>query len=564
MVAAKRSAPVETRLKGVPLSPGVVVGRACFYKRQQARPDLALQPSSQQEVQRVHHALTWLARQRSVLARKAEAKLGHEHAEIFQAHRLLLIDESFHAQLAGDIEENGHSAEHAVETVLNRYKEQLAAADSEYLQQRVADISEIQRDLLAYLNREVACRRCSDAVVCGVKECRLGNDHILVGEELTASLPIETDHHTIGFVVEKGGPNSHAVILARAARCPVVGNIHDPFASIPLDAQILIDGGSGEVILNPSEKTRARYQSPPAARRHAVEVSEPLPDLKVMANIGQSADVGEALAAGAEGIGLYRTEMEVLVAGRLLSEAEQSARYSEVLRAMVGRGVCIRLLDLGNDKTAEWLKATPQRGALAGHRGARLLLASPDLLREQARALARASVHGPVQVLYPMISDVEQFLELRALFDQAVVDLKPVGLQHGVLFEVPAACLAARQLMDAADFGCIGTNDLIQYLFAADRSDGDAVSHSHFETAAVLWDLIQSMSRTARQAGKPMTICGELAGNPELTCRIMQSGLTAVSTSPSRIAGVRRAARDSSISDSRSLYHGFYPVSTDG
>jgi phosphoenolpyruvate-protein kinase (PTS system EI component) len=231
---------------------------------------------------------------------------------------------------------------------------------------------------------------------------------------------------------------------------------------------------------------------------------------------------------------------------------------------MVGRGVCIRLLDLGNDKTAEWLKATPQRGALVGHRGARLLLASPDLLREQARALARASVHGPVQVLYPMISDVEQFLELRALFDQAVVDLKPVGLQHGVLFEVPAACLAARQLMDAADFGCIGTNDLIQYLFAADRSDGDAVSHSRFETAAVLWDLIQSMSRTARQAGKPMTICGELAGNPELTCRIMQSGLTAVSTSPSRIAGVRRAARDSSISDSRSLYHGFYPVSTDG
>jgi phosphotransferase system enzyme I (PtsI) len=267
-----------------------------------------------------------------------------------------------------------------------------------------------------------------------------------------------------------------------------------------------------------------------------------------MANIGQSTDIGDALAAGAEGVGLYRTEMEMLVAGRLLSEAEQAARYSEVLRAMAGKPVCIRLLDLGNDKTAEWMETTPQGGTLAGQRGARLLLARPELLREQARALARASVHGPIHVIYPMISSVEQFLDLRALFDQAVADLQPAGLQHGVLFEVPAACLAARQLMQAADFGCIGTNDLIQYLFAVDRSEGDAAAYSCFETDAVLWELIQRLSRTAAQAGKPMAICGELAGNPELTSRIIQSGLTAISTSPSRIASVRRAAQKSCVS----------------
>jgi phosphotransferase system enzyme I (PtsI) len=261
-----------------------------------------------------------------------------------------------------------------------------------------------------------------------------------------------------------------------------------------------------------------------------------------MANIGQSADIDSALTAGAEGVGLYRTEMEVLVAGGLLNEAEQCARYSAVRRAMADRPVCIRLLDLGSDKTADWVVAKVQSGAAAGQRGAALLLAHPELLRVQARALARASVHGPIQVLYPMISHVEQFVELRALFDRAVADLQPEGLQHGVLFEVPAACLAARELMRAADFGCIGTNDLIQYLFAADRREGGAAGHACLETDAVLWDLIRTLSRTAARAGKPMSICGELAGNPGLTGRIIQSGVTAISTSPAHIAEVRQAA----------------------
>ncbi len=553
VIGAKHRLPVETRLKGVPLSPGVALGRACFYKRQRAQPDAVSQAGPQREIQRLHHSLSWLARQRSVLARQAEADLGREHAEIFEVHRLMLVDESFQSQLAGGIQHSGYSAEQAVETELNLYKEQFAAADSEYLQQRAADIGEIQRELLGYLNREVACRRCADAVGCSVEQCRLGNDHILVSDEISASLPIETDHHTIGFIVEKGGPNSHAVILSRALRCPVVGNIRNLPASIPVEAQILIDGDSGEVIINPNEKTLSAYRARPAGRRHGLQLSKPVAGLKVMANIGQSGEVGDALAAGAEGVGLYRTEIEMLVAGRLLSEAEQAARYSEVVRAMAGRPVCIRLLDLGSDKTAEWMETAPQGAARAAQRGARLLLARPELLRAQARALARASVHGPIHVLYPMISKVEQFLELRALFDQAVVDLWPAGLEHGVLFEVPAACLAARQLLQAADFGCIGTNDLIQYLFADDRSEGDAASHTRLETDTVLWELIQDLSRTATQAGKPLAICGELAGDPDLTGRIMQSGITAISTSPSRIAGVRHAAQKRAASHPAAL-----------
>jgi phosphotransferase system enzyme I (PtsI) len=478
-----------------------------------------------------------------VLARKSEERLGPEYAEIFEAHRLMLADESFRSQLLRVIEVKGCSAQEAVETELNRYMEQFEAADSDYLRQRGADIREIQQALLGYLNRRVACRHCRDVAACSVAHCRQGNDHILVGEEISASLPIETDQHTIGFIVEKGGPNCHAVILARALGYPVIGNIQKLPACIPADAQILVNGDTGEVILDPTEETLSRYRSAFTAGGQRLQQSEPVPGLKVMANIEQSADVHDAIAAGAEGVGLYRTEMELLVAGRLLSEAEQAARYSEVVRAMAGKPVCIRLLDLGADKTAEWLVTTQQADAVAGQRGARLLLAHPELLREQARALARASKHGPIHVLYPMIVDVGQFLELRALFDQAVADLQPSGLQHGVLFEVPAACLAARQIMQVADFGCIGTNDLVQYLFAEDRGGGAASGHTCFETDALLWELIQQLSQVARQAGKPMAICGELAGNPDLTCRILQAGIAAISTSPSRIAKVRQAAQ---------------------
>ena len=542
MIRAKQSISAETRLQGTPLAPGVAVGRACFYEVCQAETDAASGPMPKRESRRLIDSLRLLSRQRSVLARKSEARLGPEYAEIFEAHRLMLTDKDFQAQLLRVIEEDGLSAERAVESELNRYLEQVQDADSEYLQQRAADIREIQQALLDDLNRRVACRHCRDADDCSVGHCRHGNDHILVGAEISASLPIETDEHTIGFIVQKGGPNCHAVILARALGYPVIGDIQELPACIPPDVQILVNGATGEIILDPTEETLSRYRSSAITGGHKLRRSEPVSGLKVMANIGQAADVQHAIAAGAEGIGLYRSEMELLVAGRLLSETEQAARYGEVISAMAGKPVCIRLLDLGADKNANWLATTQPTDAPAGQRGARLLLNRPELLREQARALARASRKGPVHVLYPMIVHLGQFLELRALFDRAVADLRPSGLQHGVLFEVPSACLSARQIMQVADFGCIGTNDLIQYLFAQDRGGG-AEAHSSFESDALLWELIEQLAQVAREAGKPMAICGELAGNPDLTGRILQAGITTISTSPSRIAEVRRAAQ---------------------
>jgi phosphoenolpyruvate-protein kinase (PTS system EI component) len=537
----------ETRLKGEPLAPGIAFGRACFYDARSTAADSAPRTGPLREARRLADSLKWLARQRSVLAHNARVKLGEEYAEIFQAHRLMLSDEAFQSPLVRRVEEHGWSAEQAVEVELTLCMQQFESADSEYLQQRAADIREIQRALLGQLRQTVDCRHCRDADGCGVGHCRQGNDHILVGAEIGASLPIQTDEHTVGFIIDNGGPNCHAVILARALRRPVIGNVHDLPDCIPADAQILVNGNTGEVILNPSPQTLSRHRHALHAGGHSLSPSAPVAGLRVMANIEQSGDVQDALAAGAEGVGLYRTEMELLVAGRPLSESEQAERYARVVRSMAGKPVCIRLFDLGADKSANWLATAGEGDTAVGQRGARLLLARPELLRAQARALARASRHGPIHVLYPMIVDLGQFLELRALFDRAVADLQPTELQHGVLFEVPAACLAARQIMAAADFGCIGTNDLVQYLYAQDRGAGESAGQSGLESDELLWELIGQLSQVARRAGKTMAICGELAANPDMTGHIMRAGIDVISVSPSCIEKVRAAAHTAGL-----------------
>ena len=543
MPAEHHNTSVETRLRGIALSPGVAIGRPCFYVRQGSQPDTQPAADSGHELRRLRDALQELVRQRELLAEDTAAVLGAEHAGIFETHCLMLADETLRMQLAAMVTDQGCSAQDAVRQVLGRYQAQLSAADSAYLRQRSDDIEEIRQALLGLLERTVDCRYCREATACSIGHCELGNDHILIGREIAASLPIETDAHTTGFVVERAGPDCHAVILARALRRPVVGNIVNLPDAIPARAHLLVDGDRGEVIINPTAETLAGYRHISRNDSEVLQTSSPVAGLRVMANISLSSDVGEALAAGAEGVGLYRTEMELLVAGRQLSEDEQATRYSEVVRAMGGRPVCIRLLDLHNDKAAGWLPPVGDDPGAPGRDG-HLLLGRPGLLRAQARALTRASVHGPVHVIYPMIASVDQFLALRRLFEESTSDLPASGLQHGVLFEVPAACLAATQIMEAADFGCIGTNDLIQYLFAVDRVSGDNAAHAHFENSNVLWELITDLARAAARSGKPMAICGELAGDPGMTCRIMRCGINAISTSPAHVAGVRKAAKD--------------------
>ncbi|MDJ0740580.1 MAG: phosphoenolpyruvate-utilizing N-terminal domain-containing protein [Gammaproteobacteria bacterium] len=531
----------ERRLEGIPLSPGIAIGRPCFFATQRDVRHASSSLDVIDETTRLCASLQRIADQRATLADETAAVLGPEHAEIFHAQRLMLDDVYLQEQLVQTIEADGCSAAEAVWRVLERYRSQLAASDSAYLRERADDVGEIRQALIGDLDRARSCRHCHETDFCTIDHCHLGNDHILIGSEISASLPIETDRHTIGFVVDKAGPHCHAVILARALHRPVVGSIRDLPDAIPLNSQLLIDGDEGTVIVNPSSSTLQHYRTTRVQDNPKIESTEPVDGFRVMANISVSADIDRALAAGAEGVGLYRTEMEMLAAGRPLGEDEQTVRYTKVIKAMAARPVYIRLVDFGHDKHAEWT-GLPRPAATASHDDEHTLLRYPDLLRTQARALARASVHGTVHVVYPMISSIEQFKALRGLFGDATADLATDGLRHGVLFELPAACLEAARFMQMIDFGCIGTNDLTHYLFGVDRASGDAVGDRRLYDDAVLWELIDQLAHAATSAGKTMMICGELAGDPKFTPRIMRSGISATSTNPANIAAVRRSA----------------------
>ncbi len=530
---------MEIRLRGISLSPGVALGQACLYSQALACPDNLKFHS---ETDRLKATLAWMVERKAALAQEAEARLGGPAGEIFHAHRMILVDGALRGRLLRAVENDGLTAEGAIEREFNYYQRQLIEADAPYLRERAADIADIQRDLLERLGRVAPALNCNDMAGCAVGECRLGNRHIVLAAELTPELTLEVDRHTMGFLVERGAATSHAAILARGLGLPVVGGISHLRSRIPPDAQILIDADGGDVIVNPAEQTLARYQGTIQASATTISVAEPLAVLQVMANVDRPAAVREALLAKADGIGLSRTEIELLVRGRPLTEAEQTVRLQEMLEAMTDKPVYVRLMDLGSDKGADWLRLPEEPNPALGCRGARLLLARPELMREQARALARCSVHHPIHVVYPMVCGPEQFRRLRTLFQDAIVDMECGTLFHGPMLEVPAACLLAMDLLEVADFGCIGTNDLAQYLLACDRTDG-SVSEAELLENPALWKLIDHMVRAAERAGKPLSICGELAGNPNYTRRIIDVGIRAVSTTPRRIAPVRLAAR---------------------
>jgi phosphoenolpyruvate-protein kinase (PTS system EI component) len=532
----------ERRYRGVSLSGGVALGRVCRFV---PAPPVTGTDSAGPEVEkrRLRDALASLGRRLEFLARNADHTVGPGAAAILRVQVMMLGDESLWDAFSRGIEGSGASAERAVRTVLGRFRYKLSRAGPKERADRSEDLNELESNLLTELGRAAPTTRCREAPLCPVGQCLLRNPHILVVPELTPALVMEVDDLTLGLLTARVGPNSHAAILARALGLPAV-SLADPslLLRVPLSADLLIDGDRGEVIVSPGAETRAAYEGRLASGPRTMRVAPPVEELKVLANIEGVAELDGAIAACAEGIGLYRTEIEPLTIGRLLDEEEQFHRYATVVAAMEGRPVYIRLLDLGGDKTAGFLGLPSEENPALGLRGARLLLARPEMLRAQVRALARASRVGTIHVIAPMIIDVEQFYALREVFEDEASRVEGRSLRLGAMLEVPSACLQARQLLAAADFACIGTNDLTQYLFAMDRSNA-AVAMEGVHHHPVLWSVIENLSTAAQQAGRELSVCGELAGDAALTRRLIRTGIRQVSVAPRGIAGVRMAAR---------------------
>lgn len=531
----------EQRFRGIPVSGGVAVARACLlneYRHSDAEPRAIAREEIPREQQRLHTALDRVAQRLGQVKEQVAARLGTAEAEIFVAQKLIVEDVSLRTAMDEIIAREACNAEAAAASALDAFERRLRAVEDEYLSARASDITEIKRCVLDALGSMNPLLRCE-----GQDSCEHGRNRVVVALELTPAMTLELDaEQARAFVTERGGRTSHAAILARALGIPAVTGIPRVHEQIPCGTTVLVNGDTGEVVTSPSANTLARH--PVTSRARTVTAGdEPVESFAVMANINLSSDAGAALEVKAEGIGLYRTEFECIAAGRLLTEDEQYERYAAVLAHMKGRPVYFRLLDVGGDKRAPFLDLPPEENPYLGCRGARFLLARPDVLAPQARALVRASRHGVVNVIHPMIVDLDQFIALKNLFAESVSGLQGGTVRHGIMFEVPSACLQAAALLEEADFATIGSNDLIQYLFVVDR-DNEAVARDYTPDRPVFWDVLRALADAARAAGKPLSLCGEIGGDPRYISRLMDLGITSVSASVRLVARVRTAARN--------------------
>ncbi len=536
----------EQRFQGLPVSGGVAMARVFLVKSDDhdTTPHYSIDAAEvAEECARLEQALAAAVEETESLISRVAKRLGPTYSAIFEVQKTMLEDSAVVDSLHHVIAEDRVNAETAVEKVLHEYERRLHELGDEYLRERVSDIADVRRRLCGVLGRSGR----APGVVLVDKTFRQGEQRIIVAEELTPGLTAGLDTaNTLGFITARGGRASHAAILARALGIPAVSGIDNVHRMLGHGEMALINGNTGEVTVWPEERSLELYPSLDRSPVAPLQALEPLESIHVMANINRAEEAEAALAVQADGVGLYRTEYELLAAGRVLDEDEQAERYAHVLDAMGDRPVYIRLFDLGGDKSAPFLGLPEEDNPALGFRGARLLQARPELLITQARALARVSRKRMVHVMYPMIVECEQFLKLRSLIVQYTRDIEGAHLVHGVMFEVPSAYVDADRILQVAEFASIGSNDLMQYLYAIDRSN-EHVAYDFVQDREVYWRVIEGLANAAHASGRPLGLCGEIGAQEECMLRLVKLGLGHVSVSPRLVSTVRTAARRAGV-----------------
>ncbi len=526
----------EKRIKGIPVSPGVGLGRPCFYHNRISEHPNEYENSSAVQSPLLESAFKQLQDQLNFLAAKAESVLDSQTADIFRAHRM--VCEEIQVNILQTNSREQFISTDYLEKSFNDYTAYFNGLTDDYLRDRANDFAELKQLLLDLLSHTETYLTCREHEGCKVGECELENPHILVADELTANMAIRIKRITKGIVVGKCGVNSHAAMIARSLDMPVIC-IMDYSRLIHSNDDILVDGESGELIINPDESTLFEYQKKINVPHRVYKVVDPLPEFKVLADIDLCHDIKNVIEVKADGVGIYRTEFEMLVKDAVLSEQEQFTYYQSVVDQMAGKPVFFRLFDLGSDKSASWLDLKNGANPALGCRGARLLLAHPELVKNQARALARVSQELPTYVIYPMISSLQQFLQLKTMFMGAITDIDNTHIHHGVMIEVPSICEDAEALFDVIDFARIGSSDLVQYLYAFDRTRDDFYYEKLVSDQAI-WNIIEHLVEVAGKAGKPLGLSGAMVDNPQFISRLIDIGINTVSTHPENIAAIRK------------------------
>ncbi len=541
------------KLQGIAVSPGVAIGEALVMDNEGFRiPRRFLaRDAVENELERLSLAFDAAAREIEHNRDAVSRELGKEYAAIFEAHLQMLRDPRLRGELDQMVRERHYSPEYAVSRTLRRYAKVFQSLDSGYMAERANDIFDIEKRLL----RNLLGRRREQI-------SNLTSPVLVLAHNLTPSETANLDRRFVrGFVTETGGAGSHTAIVAEGLEIPAVVGTGPFLTDVSGGDVVIIDGDQGLVILHPDEETIARYRHEVEQRRTMAARLESLRDLpaetqdgvrvQLDGNIEFPHEVGHCLDRGADGIGLYRTEFLYLGADVEPDEEAHYNAYAEVVQAMAGRPVVIRTLDLGADKLS-----TPgldiERNPFLGLRSIRISLRNTELFRTQLRAILRASALGDVRIMFPLISTMLELRQAKMVLADVMEDLEEHGrpfnrdLKIGMMVEVPSVVIMIDQFVEEVDFLSIGTNDLIQYTLAVDRSNKDVASLYTASDPAIL-KLIELSVQAARRRGIPVNLCGQMSGNPLYTMLLLGLGLRQMSVPPSAVPEIKKICRSVTI-----------------
>jgi len=558
---AERQQKGERIFRGIAVSSGVCRGKILVLHRTRhviARREMADNEITG-EVSRFEQALVQTRQQILEVQRKVLKELSAADADIFDAHLLMLEDQVLVDEVIRMVRDQKVNADYAFHTVAERYSEALAGANDEYLRERTADL----RDLTARVLDNLLEAKDQFGLHHLAEPC------ILISHDLSPSTTAQLDKKMVlGFATDIGGKTSHTAIMARSLGIPAVVGLQNVSQELDSGDYALLDGYNGVVIINPTDQTLFEYgqllkrKASLDEKLHEIEhqpaVTLDGKSIHLSANIEAPDDIAAVLAHGAEGVGLFRTEFLFINREKPPTEAEQYEAYRQVATALKPNPVIIRTLDLGGDKFASHLQLAQEMNPFLGWRAIRFCLAQPELFRTQLRAILRASADGNVKMMYPMISGMDELNQANALVDKYKAELRAEGksfdekMEIGAMIEIPSAVLIADALAARVKFFSIGSNDLIQYTLAADRTN-EKVSHLYEPTHPAIIRLIKMTVDAAHQGGIPAGVCGEMAGDPVLVPLLIGLGVDELSTAPTGIAQVKYMIRRLKMSEAGAL-----------
>ncbi len=533
------------QLAGIPASEGIAVGPLVRLRISAASVSRHLVDDEKAEWERLAAALRGAAEETRALAAWAGANAGVTEAGIFDAQALLLEDPALVDAVSSKVFTERVNAEHAWQVEMEALAARLRELDDPYLRARAADVVDVSERVMRRLAGVAA-----DSL--GLRApCVLGA-HDLAPSEVKSLDPAVA----LGLCLEAGSANAHSMILARAMGIPAVAGVGRHLSDVTDGTIVALDGEQGIVWVAPSpedtaaiEKRRGRWlearRAAEAARHRPAATRDGL-RIRVVANIAGVPEAVEAVDCGAEGVGVLRTEFLFLNRRTAPTEEEQLAAYRTIAESLGGRPLVVRTLDVGGDKPLPYVEIEPESNPFLGWRGVRLTLGRPDLFLTQLRAILRAAAAHPVELLLPMVSSLEEVREVKALVKNAEAGLEREGLAHGrdirigVMIEVPAAAAIADQLAREASFFSIGTNDLIQYTMAADRTNPHVARIADPFQPAVL-RVLRQVIEAARSAQTEVALCGELAADPLATPLLLGLGLEELSVSAQLIPRLKRS-----------------------